>query len=204
MVTSFIHGVILAFGLILPLGVQNVYVFTQGFLQRHYWNVLPVVLVASVVDTFFIVLAVTGVSLLVLASAVFKWVMLVVGVVFLTYMGIQSWRSEVQTVTEGAVADRVRKQVVFALSVSLLNPHVVLDTVGVIGTSSLQYEGNAKVAFTVATIVVSWLWFFGLALAGRMVGKLDQTGVVLRWLNKVSALVMWAAAVYMVWLLVIK
>lgn len=50
----------------------------------------------------------------------------------------------------------------FAMSVSLPNPHAILDTMGVIGTSSLKYNGTEKLVFTVVCIVVSWLWFVGL------------------------------------------
>ena len=33
MTEAILHGIILAFGLIVPLGVQNVFVFNQGALQ---------------------------------------------------------------------------------------------------------------------------------------------------------------------------
>ena len=56
------------------------------------------------------------------------------------------------------------KQISFALSVSLLNPHAIMDTIGVIGTSASAYDGSEKIAFTVATISVSWLWFIFLAI----------------------------------------
>ncbi len=36
------------------------------------------------------------------------------------------------------------KQVSFALSVSLLNPHAILDTIGVIGSSAALYSGSNK------------------------------------------------------------
>ena len=32
---AIIHGIVLAFGLILPLGVQNVFIFQQGAWQKH-------------------------------------------------------------------------------------------------------------------------------------------------------------------------
>ena len=60
---AFIHGIILAIGLILPLGVQNLFVFTQGVIQPTVLRTLPVVVTASICDTLLIVLAVQGVSL---------------------------------------------------------------------------------------------------------------------------------------------
>ncbi len=87
MIEAFIHGLILAFGLILPLGVQNVFVFNQGALQKRFIHVLPVVLTASLCDTLLITLAVFGVSLVILGSFWLKTILLSVGIVFLLYMG---------------------------------------------------------------------------------------------------------------------
>lgn len=85
------------------------------------------------------------------------------------------------------------KQIVFAMSVSLLNPHAILDTIGVIGTSSLSYTGSEKVAFTTACITVSWLWFFGLALLGKAIGQFDSEGRLLKIINRVSAVIIWGS-----------
>lgn len=52
---------------------------------------------------------------------------------------------------------RVKKQIGFALSVSLLNPHAIMDTVGVIGTSASVYSGTGKVLFSISTIMVYFI-----------------------------------------------
>jgi len=82
----------------------------------------------------------------------------------------------------------------FAASVSLLNPHAILDTIGVIGTSSLAYTGSEKWAFAVSCILISYLWFFGLAIAGRTLGTLDRTGRWMKAINRTSALLIWGVA----------
>jgi len=197
MVAAIVHGFLLALGLILPLGVQNVFVFQQGVVQPRMTKALPVVLTASICDTALIVLAVTGVSVIVLSSVWVKTFLLCAGTLFLLYMGWSTWRSKPAANRDAAVSFPPRKQIAFAASVSLLNPHAVLDTVGVIGTSSLQYAGSEKMAFTAACVVVSWLWFAGLAAAGRWTGRLDASGAALTLLNKVSAVVMWGTALYL-------
>jgi L-lysine exporter family protein LysE/ArgO len=63
--TAFIHGFILALGLILPLGAQNVFVFQQGAAQPRFLRALPAALTAAVCDTALILLAVLGVSVVV-------------------------------------------------------------------------------------------------------------------------------------------
>lgn len=197
MVEAIIHGIILAFGLIIPLGVQNVFVFNQGALQPKFRQALPVVITAGISDTILIVAAVSGVSLLISSFSWLENIIFSVGILFLLYMGVVLWRTKVSTNEADGYAFSMKKQILFAASVSLVNPHALLDTIGVIGTNSLSYIGEAKIAFTLTTIFVSWIWFIGLALTGRYFGKLDKSGRLMTLLNKVSALVVFGVAVYM-------
>ncbi|MBP2645093.1 MAG: Lysine exporter protein [Firmicutes bacterium] len=195
---AFVHGLVLALGLILPLGVQNIFVFNQGVVQARWVRALPAVIAASVCDTLLILFSVQGVSLLLLKFAVFKIVLVVLGVVFLFYMGWLTWNSSpARSDGETGKEFSLKQQVGFAVAVSLCNPHAILDTVGVIGTSSVQYEGMEKALFTIACILVSWCWFFFLASAGRMAGGKAQFAKGLVWINKLSAVFMWGAACYM-------
>ncbi|MEK3990456.1 MULTISPECIES: LysE family transporter [Robertmurraya] len=197
MFEAIIHGFILAFGLILPLGVQNVFVFNQGATQARFLGALPVIITAAICDTLLISLAVLGVSVVVLDYDWLRMLLLFAGILFLIYMGFVTWNSKpAMNEGESGISFSPKKQVIFAMSVSLLNPHAILDTIGVIGTSSLAYLGFEKLAFAITCILVSWLWFLGLGIVGRMSGRLDQSGRFLLILNKISAIVMWGTAIY--------
>lgn len=190
------HGIVLAFGLILPLGVQNIFIFNQGAQQPAFWRSLPAVFTAGMCDTILIVLAVTGVSAIITAFGTLKLLIMIIGILFLLYMGWSIWSSNSHKETsQGAMPPR--QQVIFAATVSLLNPHAILDTIGVIGTSSIAYAGTEKLIFTLSCIFVSWIWFIGLALAGRTIGKIDTTGTILSLINKVSAILIWSIAIYL-------
>ena len=76
-----------------------------------------------------------------ISVALIEIVLGVIGVCFLLYIGWVTWRSEAHEddATKLAHDWPVRRQIVFALSVSLLNPHAILDTIGVVGdTGSLR------------------------------------------------------------------
>ncbi|WP_459501217.1 LysE/ArgO family amino acid transporter [Bacillus sp. C1] len=197
MTEAILHGMVLALGLIIPLGVQNVFVFNQGASQPNMWRATPVILTASICDTVLILIAVQGVSLILLTFSWLTTTLYVIGFFFLIYMGWLIWKSdstkeaiEVKTMT-------IKKQILFATSVSLLNPHAILDTIGVIGTNSIQYVGGEKWAFTFTTITISWLWFIGLAFTGQMLGKIDPSGNTITILNKISGVIIWGVALYM-------
>ena len=82
-----------------------------------------------------------------------------------------------------------KKQIGFALSVSLLNPHAIMDTVGVIGTSASVYSGIEKLLFSLSTIMVLWFWFILLAILGKTLESIDKTGKYIIILNKISSII---------------
>ena len=189
---------ILAIGLILPLGVQNLFVFTQGVTQPSLLRALPVVVTASMCDTILIVLAVQGVSLFIASFALLKVLFLGIGVFFLSYMGWLTWNNTLVTSYDKAEKIfTVRQQILFTVTVSLFNPHAILDTIGVIGTSAINYVGNEKILFTMACILISWCWFLLLAVIGWRVGRQKEFRQIFGLINKFSAVLMWLSALYM-------
>lgn len=195
----FIHGVILAFGLIIPLGVQNVFIFNQGATQPKLTFAFPSIFTAFVCDTLLISLAVLGVSVVILQVAWLKLGLFILGIIFLAYMGFTTWKSKPNPTQTEFGAFSAKKQIYFALSVSLLNPHAILDTIGVIGTSSLNYYGQHKILFTAGCVLVSLLWFVSLAILGNVTKKIDNNGVFLNSVNKISAFIIWGVCLYLIW-----
>lgn len=188
MFQSILHGLLLAFGLILPLGAQNVFVFNQGANHKKWSHVLPVVITAGLCDTLLILLAVLGVSLILISFPIIQTTLYIIGLIFLGYMAWSLWREKPASIEEHTPMS-AKKQIGFAMSVSLLNPHAIMDTIGVIGTSAALYTGTEKVLFTISVIFVSWLWFIILAILGRTVGRIDHSGKIILILNKVSSVI---------------
>lgn len=188
MIQPVIHGFILALGLILPLGAQNVFIFNQGANHKKIIGALPVVITAGLCDTFLIVLAILGVSLILMSLPALQIFIYTVGVIFLVYMAWSLWNEKPASLKKYESMS-AKKQIGFALSVSLLNPHAIMDTIGIIGTSAAVYSGAEKLLFSISTIVVSWLWFIFLAILGKLIGSIDRTGKYIIILNKVSSII---------------
>ncbi|PNZ67892.1 amino acid transporter [Staphylococcus croceilyticus] len=189
MIQAIIHGLLLALGLILPLGAQNIFIFNQGANHTKFKRVIPVIITAGLCDTILILLAVIGVSIILLTIPVLQLIIYIIGLIFLLYMAWTLWHASPQTIEVSHQTFSPRKQISFALSVSLLNPHAIMDTIGVIGTSASAYFGSEKVVFTLATISISWIWFILLAVLGRTVGQIDKSGKLVLLLNKLSSMI---------------
>ena len=149
---------------------------------------LPVIITAGLCDTFLIVIAILGVSLILISMPTLQLFIYIIGFLFLMYMAWSLWTEKPSNIEEIEPMS-AKKQILFALSVSLLNPHAIMDTVGVIGTSASVYDGYDKVVFSLATISVSWIWFVFLAILGRITGKIDKSGKYIVILNKVSSVI---------------
>ena len=190
MLLAFVHGIGLALTLILPLGPQNLFVFSQGLLQPSYRRALPAICAAAASDTGLILTAIIGMSVISPIVEPIKPFLLLAGSVFLVVMGIATWRSSelIQSKASG-LALSAGKQVALAFGCSL-NPHAFADTIGAIGPTSLSYETEERLAFSVGCIVLSWFWFLGIAAAGRLAVKRDVNGQLTSIFARVSAAMM--------------
>ncbi|CAB3390327.1 MULTISPECIES: LysE family transporter [Kyrpidia] len=204
MLVAFLHGLILSLGLILPIGMQNGFILTQGALHRRWSRSLPAVITAGICDTLLIVLAVVGVSTAALHVPWLRGLFGGVGIAFMLYMGISTWRDKGgdREADGSTVAWPPRRQVGFTVSVSLLNPHALIDTLVVVGGAALAYSlWPQRLAFGLASVMVSWLWFFALSMVGHAMGRVVLRGSSLLMIQRISAVMMWASAVYLGYIL---
>lgn len=198
------RGLLLALALILPIGPQNAFVLARGAQAQRFREALAVVLVASVSDTLLIAVAVAGASILLLGLPWLRAVLSAAGIGYILVIGARFWSTANPDALALAEAPPpLRSDILQGLSVSLLNPHAILDTVGIIGAASAQFTSPAdRVAFAAGAVLVSWVWFFALALFGRALGVTDGTGRLRFYLQRASAVLMWAIGLRMAWVLI--
>jgi L-lysine exporter family protein LysE/ArgO len=67
---------------------------------------------------------------------------------------------------------RLIKVVVATLAVTLLNPHVYLDTVVIVGGIAGTLNSEQKLAFLIGAVCVSFVWFFGIGYGARLLAPL--------------------------------
>lgn len=76
-----------------------------------------------------------------------------------------------------------------------LNPHVYLDTLGLIGAISTQFTTlPAKIAFTAGATSSSFVFFFSLGYGAQLLGPIMQSRRAWQVLDMLIAVVMWLLA----------
>ncbi len=164
--------------LIIAIGLQNAFVLRQGLKERH---IFITALTASLCDATLIAAGVLGFGVIVESMPALITYITWGGAAFLTAYGIKSFISalkpktmEEQTAKGLLKNDSARATIALILGVSLLNPHVYLDTVVLLGGLSASYAGTGKYIFGIGAVLSSFVWFFGLAYGARFLAPLFQ------------------------------
>lgn len=172
---SYLNGLFVAAGLIMAIGAQNAFVLAQGLRREHH---VPAALVCMICDALLIMAGIFGLARLLQAHPVALEVTRWGGVVFLVGYALLALRRALGSqAMERADAPRrsLRTVLLATLAVTLLNPHVYLDTLVLIGSIGAQQRAPALFALGAATASV--LWFFSLALgAARLAPWLARPG----------------------------
>jgi L-lysine exporter family protein LysE/ArgO len=162
-------GMILGLGLITPIGAQNLYVVDQG-IRLGFPRILIATLATTTCDAVLILLGTLGLGVALDTIRPLRVVLLIAGVAFLLYLAAQNVRAGAATVLDRATDASAGAIIRRAAGVSLLNPHAILDTVGVIGLVAASRAGADRFWFAFGAVVGSLLWFNflgGMALAVR-------------------------------------
>ena len=134
---SYINGLLVAAGLIMAIGAQNAFVLAQSLRREHH---LPVAALCIVCDVLLVSLGVFGLAALLASSPLLLETTRWGGVAFLLWYGTLALRraARPQSLRSRCTASPLRAVLLAALAVTLLNPHVYLDTVVLIGTLGAQ------------------------------------------------------------------
>lgn len=172
MVQEYINGAILCFSLIVAIGAQNLFIIQQGLSKNHvFW----VCLVSFLGDCLVFSVGIFGVGVVAGTSSAVTSVLCVAGVLFLCYYGIMCLRSAFNGANfakiSNAKPEKLSKTLAKTVAVSLLNPHVWIDAIVLIGGFSASLNGSGKLAFFAGSVSVSLVWFFALGFGAVALSK---------------------------------
>ena len=191
-----LQGFGLGASMIIPIGAQNAYVLNQGIKRNHN---LTTATICSLLDTLFISLGIFGGGAILSQNELLLTSVTLGGIAFLTVYGLLSLRSAFRTRTsdesKGEILARGKRTVILgALAVTVLNPHLYLDTVVILGSIGGQFEGNDRIAFAMGTILASFVWFYSLSLGAAKLGPTLSKPKVKKGIDIAVATMMFAIA----------
>jgi L-lysine exporter family protein LysE/ArgO len=166
---AFASGLALSLALIVAIGAQNAFVLRQGLRREH---VGAVVLFCALADALLIAAGVGGMAQLLGQRPALADALAAVGAAFLFGYGVRAlWRARRSAgLHAGGAAGTLSlgRALAQAAGFTLLNPHVYLDTVLLVGSVGAQQAGVLKAFFVAGAACASAAWFGTLGFGARL------------------------------------
>ncbi len=197
MIVIFFKGMALGAGLIIAIGSQNAFVLRQGLMRRHH---IAVASLCALIDIILIGIGGLGVGELISTNQWLANGATIFGALFVFVYGILAARRALSDESMGETtlsnnSSTLKGALLTALGFSLLNPHVYLDTVILLGTLSGQHQWPDRTWFLGGAATASIIWFYSLAFAATKLTPLFKTPTTWKVLDTSIAIIMfWIAA----------
>lgn len=194
---AFLPGFFTGLSLIIAIGAQNAFVIRQGLTKRY---VFTVVAICSIIDASLIALGIGGLGA---AIAGLPWLLEVIrwfGVAYLTWFGIKSLISATKNQTmdaSGVESKSAGKVITTVLAMSLLNPHVYLDTVIFVGGVGNTF-GENRWFFAYGAMLASLVWFTSIGYGAKAASRFMSKPVFWKVLDGLIAVIMFTLAITLV------
>jgi L-lysine exporter family protein LysE/ArgO len=191
----FVQGLALSFGLIVAIGAQNAFVLRQGLRREH---VGTVVLFCALADAVLIAAGVFGMAQALGEHPGFARALALAGAVFLATYGWQALRRARQSHQLRAADDGAGLPLAGVLAqaaaFTLLNPHVYLDTVLLVGSIGAQQPAGLRPWFVAGASFASMFWFIMLGFGARWLAPWFARPRAWQVLDALIGITMWVLA----------
>ncbi|MEJ2764025.1 LysE/ArgO family amino acid transporter [Photobacterium sp. MCCC 1A19761] len=193
---ALLQGFGLGASMIIPIGAQNAFVLNQGIKRNHH---LTTATTCSLLDALFISLGIFGGGALLSSNETLLTGVTIGGILFLLFYGALSLSSALRPASaEEQSAQKLargrRAVILGALAVTVLNPHMYLDTVVILGSIGGQFEGHDRIAFAIGTILASFVWFYTISIGAAKLGPTLSKPAVKRGIDLAVAAMMFLIA----------
>ena len=171
--SAFTTGFALSATLIVAIGAQNAFVLRQGIRKEH---VAPIVAFCALADFVLMGAGVLGLASVLGNSPVLVALLTAAGSGFLVWYGVRALRraSMPQSLraANGVEPLSLGNALAQAAGFTLLNPHVYLDTVLLVGSIGTRQPPDMRVWFVGGAACASGVWFTTLGYGARLLAPI--------------------------------
>jgi L-lysine exporter family protein LysE/ArgO len=199
MINAALIGFFTGISLILAIGAQNAFVLRQGLMRQH---VFALALFCAASDALLVTAGVAGFGVLTTTWPALPLYMSLAGAAFLTAYGLSrlhaAWVGG-HALVDGGEARALSKTLAIAAAFTWLNPHVYLDTLGLLGAVSTGFAAlDDKIAFGIGAVTASFVFFFSLGYGARLLAPIMRSPRAWQALDALIGLTMLALAAKLV------
>ena len=197
--SAFTTGFALSATLIIAIGAQNAFVLRQGIRKEH---VAPIVAFCAIADLLLIAVGVAGLAGILGDSPILVALLTIAGSAFLVWYGIRALQRALLPQSLRAAAGNeplsLANAMAQAAGFTLLNPHVYLDTVLLMGSIGTRQPADMRIWFVGGAACASGVWFTTLGFGARLLAPLFARPRAWQVLDTLVGLTMLSLAVLLI------
>jgi L-lysine exporter family protein LysE/ArgO len=171
--SAFTTGFALSATLIIAIGAQNAFVLRQGIRKEH---VAPIVAFCAIADLVLIGVGVAGLAGILGDSPTLVALLTIAGSGFLVWYGVRALRRALLPQSLSAATGNeplsLANAMAQAAGFTLLNPHVYLDTVLLMGSIGTRQPPDMRIWFVGGAACASGVWFTTLGFGARLLAPI--------------------------------
>jgi len=185
-------------GLIVSIGAQNMFVLRQGLRREH---VAPIILFCALCDSVLVFAGVYGLGAMLSLVPGLTLALSLGGAAFLLWYAFGAFRRALRRsslVVDGGAGLSLGAAMAACAAFTLLNPHVYIDTVMLMGAVGSSLPRPEWPFFVMGASIFAFLWFYAIGYGARLLAPLFARPVAWRVLDAVTGLMMTAIAVSLI------
>jgi len=180
MINALLQGFAFGIAYVAPIGVQNIFVINNS-INYNYKYILKIIWFVILFDILLALTCFLGIGIVFEYFPFLKLILLCIGCIVITYMGICLIIKKSKLVIEDKNLLKINKIIVSSFAVTWLNPQAIIDGTILFGGLRSTLTGNDAYLFIIGVCFASIIWFNLLALLVHKI--MDKFIKIIRYIN---------------------
>ncbi len=180
MLKYILQGLLFGIAYVAPIGAQNLYVINTAT-RKSKLQTYQVALITIFFDISLAISCFFGIGFLFDKNFMLKTIILLIGSIMVTYIGIGLIRSSPQISDDVNVGNSLVKTIASCFAVTWLNPQAIIDGSLLLGGFRASLPSEMSKYFILGVCIASFVWFNTLA---TFVSKFsNRFNYIIKWIN---------------------
>ena len=180
MIKYILQGLLFGLAYVAPIGTQNLYVINTA-LKKSRLETYKVALITIFFDISLAISCFLGIGLLIQKYFKLKLVVLLLGCIIVTHIGIGLIKSASQVSDNKNVDNSLIRIIISCFAVTWLNPQAIIDGSLLLGGFNASLPLDMSRYFILGVCMASFLWFNFLAVF--IVKFRNKLNKIMKWIN---------------------
>jgi len=187
MLNSLFQGFIFGIAYVAPIGAQNLFVINIAK-NSSYRYILKVIAIVIFFDILLALACFIGIGIVFNYFPPLKLILLSVGCIIITYMGIKLILKKAQIAIKGNEQLEIKQIIFTSFTIAWLNPQAIIDGTILFGSMRSSLPENSANLFIIGVCIASIIWFNIIAFISYKI--IDKFRTIIKYINIICGIIL--------------